>query len=115
RLAGEVLRFVSRAPGDHAQPEDEEKVPDTRGGERRLRGLGQAARQRKDGDDQLRGVPECRVEETAHPGARVLAEFFGREAEEPGERDDRETRDREDDDAGTKEQVEDPAQWDEEA
>src|SRR3989454_805916 len=99
RLAGEVLRFVFHAPGEHAQPEDEEKVPHNRAGERRLHDLGQAARQRKDGDDQLRGVPECRVEETAHPGARVLAEFFGREAEKPGERDDRETRDREADEA----------------
>src|SRR5205809_657501 len=59
--------------------------------------------------------PGATTDSTFRPGTRVLAEFFGREAEEPCERDDRETRDREDDDAGTEEQVEDPAQWDEEA
>src|SRR5947209_8512231 len=114
RLPGEVLRLVLHAPREHAQPEDQQKVPDDRAGERCLDDFRQTARQRKDRDDEFGRVPECRVQEAADAGTGVFAEFLRGEAEEPGERDDGETRDREDDDAGPEEQVEDPTQWDKE-
>src|SRR2546427_366295 len=92
RLPGEVLRLVLHAPREHAQPEDQQKVPDDRAGERCLDDFRQTARQRKDRDDEFGRVPECRVQEAADAGTGVFAEFLRGEAEAPGQRDDGETR-----------------------
>src|SRR3989442_1732502 len=114
RLPGEMLHLVLHAAREHAQPEDQKQVPDDRAGERRLHDLRQTARQGKDRDDEFGRVPERRVQEAADSGTGVFSEFLRGEAEEPGKRDDGETRDREDDYAGPEEQVEDPTQRDKE-
>src|SRR5205823_7813999 len=98
RLARKGLGFVTEAPNQHAQSEDEEDVPDDGPGQRGFHDLRKAARQSEDRDDEFRRVPERRVQEASDPRARMLPQLLRREPKEPGERDDREARNEEHDD-----------------
>jgi hypothetical protein len=72
------------------EAEHEQDVPDDASREGAADNLVQAPVDREERDDQLRGVPECRVEEAADPGTRVVRRVLRRLADQPRERDERE-------------------------
>jgi hypothetical protein len=72
------------------EPEHEQDVPDDASREGAADNLGQAPVDREERNDQLRGVPECRVEEAADPGARVVRCVLRRLADQPREGNERE-------------------------
>lgn len=80
---------------DHA--EDEKEIGEDGAEEGRLDELELALDEGDDGDDQLGGVSESRVEETAEGLADAQGEFFGAEGEKAGEREDGEEGKDEDD------------------
>ena len=83
-------------PIEHARPEHEQQVADDRAGQRRLDDLDQPGLQREERDDQLGDVAERRVEDAADLRAGQRAESLGREADDPGQTEDRDRRDDED-------------------
>ena len=80
------------AARDHRDAEHEQDVRDDRAGERASHDAGQRVRDREQGDDQLRCIPEARVQEATDAGAGVLRGVLGRLADQPGEWDERERR-----------------------
>jgi hypothetical protein len=80
---------VAAPAGEQREAEHEQQVSDHRAGERAAHDLGQALVNGDEGDDQLRRVPEGRVEEAADARPRVLGRVLGRFSDQPGERDQR--------------------------
>ena len=76
-------------PGEEREAEHEQQVPDHRAGERPAHDLGQSFVHGDEGDDQLRCVPERRVQEASDPRARVLRGMLRRLPDQPRQRDQR--------------------------
>ena len=114
-LSGKQLGFVAQAAREHAETEDQESVPDDRSRQRRLHDLREPPAEGEDRDDQLGRVPEGRVQKSTDPGTGKFAQLFRGEPEEPGQWHDRDPGDREHDDSGSEDDVEDPAHGDEHA
>ena len=91
-LRAERLGPVAQAAEQDARAEDEQQVADDRAGDRRLDDLDQAGLEREERDDQLGDVAERRVEDAAdlRPGERP--EALGRQADDPGQPEDRRRR-----------------------
>ena len=91
-LGAEVLGAVRRPPIRTLSAQDQQQVADDRAGQRRLDDLDQAGLEGEERDDQLGDVAERRVEDAAdlRPGER--AEPLGRQADDPGEPEDRRRR-----------------------
>jgi hypothetical protein len=96
RAADERQRHERRLPVELAaaaeeerEPEDEQQVADHAAGQRAAHDLELRRRHREQRDDQLRRVPEGRVEEAADAGAGVVRGMLRRLADQPRERDQR--------------------------
>ena len=90
-LRGGVAEVLTRplpAADEHRCAEHEQRIPDHRADQRRLHYLLQTVLQRKHGDDELRRVAECHVEQSSDPGAGPLCQLLGRFAHERGRRHD---------------------------
>ena len=87
----ETRRAVGAADsaGDQREAEHEQQVADHRAGERAAHDLGQALVNGDERDDQLRRVPEGRVQEAADARPRVLGCVLGRLSDQPRERNQR--------------------------
>jgi hypothetical protein len=76
-------------PHGEREAEHEQQIADHRAGERPAHHLGEAVVDGDERNDQLRCVPERRVEEAADPRAGALGGVLGRLADQPGEGDER--------------------------
>ena len=78
------------ASGDERGAEHEQEVPDHASRERSAHDVGEAVVHGDERDDQLRRVPERRVQEPADSWPGVLGRVLGRLADQPRERYERE-------------------------
>jgi hypothetical protein len=86
---------LATAAEEEREPEHEQQVPDHGSGQRAADDLELHRVHCEERDDQLRRVPEGRVEEAADPRSRVLRCVLGRLADQPRERDQRRRREHE--------------------
>src|SRR5436189_216796 len=77
------------AADEERKAEHEEKIPDDAAGDRRLDELDVSFAERDDGDDELRGVAERRVEKAAECGPEAPREAFSAAADQSRERHER--------------------------
>src|SRR5512132_501446 len=95
------------AAEDEGEAEHEQEVADDAAGQRPAHDLGEAVGDREEGDDQLGRVPEGCVQEASDSRPRVVRGVLGRLADHPGERDQRRSRDDEEEDVARAGPVED--------
>ena len=92
----EPLFFSADAPGEHGRTQHEQGVADDRAHDRRLDHRVEPGTQRGEGDDQLGGVAERRVEEPPDAFPGFLGELLGGPAHPARQGQDREGRSGED-------------------
>ena len=69
---------------DDAEEEHEQRVREDRADDRGLSDHELAGRERKEHDEELGQVPECRLHDPGHGRAEALADLLGRERGQPG-------------------------------
>ena len=85
----ELLRAVLQAARELRGAEHEEQIADDRAGDRCLDEIDEPGAQREDRDDELREIPERRVDESTERGTGVRGELLGGGAQQARERNDR--------------------------
>jgi hypothetical protein len=84
-----VSLFVeSKTTSEECSAHDEETIRQNRTEHRRPHDVEFPFDEREDGDNQLDGVTECRIEESTESVSNAESEFFSSESEESGQRND---------------------------
>ncbi len=96
----EALYRESDASCQQTRPQDEQDVADDASSDRRLDHLIEPGLEGKHRDDQLRGIPECGIEQPADARSHAFGDRLGRRSDLPCQRDDRRRREHEDDKRG---------------
>jgi hypothetical protein len=91
-----LLRLMAKPAREHGGPENKEDVSDDRAGDRGLHHVVQAGVQRDDGDDELGGIAEGRIQEPTDALPRPHRQLLGGAAHPAGERNDGQGRREED-------------------